>query len=228
MDFAAIFLTPLLAEFSGLYPGIQFELDLTPRQTDLITENVDVAIRIGEPSISNLIARKLTQFTGQLFASPQYIERAGKITHPDELATQQCIGFLRKSHWTLLKGKERVTVQCRGRFSLNNIGLMKHLALQHQGIIFVPAEAVKTELLAQTLAPLLTDWKGEETPVYALTETRLLPAKTLHFLKFLSEKFRDNDNIKLINNTVRRDNTLSQSLLQNDNNNGEPSRGDCT
>lgn len=190
VDFAAIFMAPLLAEFGKHYPGIHFEMDLTPRRADLISESIDVAIRIGEPSISNLIARKLTQFNGQLFASQVYLDGRKIPDHPDDLKDHQCIGFLKNTSWTLTKGEQRITVNCSGRFMLNNVGMMRHLALLHQGIIFVPPQAIMTDLLLGNLVPVLADWQGEATPVYALTETRLLPAKTQLFLDFLLEKLR--------------------------------------
>ena len=59
--FANIFLAPLIADFARSYPGIRFEFDLSPRSVDLVSEPVDVAIRMGEPPSSNLIARQLAR-----------------------------------------------------------------------------------------------------------------------------------------------------------------------
>ena len=65
VDFAMIYMAPLMVEFARRYPGITFDLDLTPRRVDLVTEPFDVAIRMGESANSNLIAR-LLEFIGQL------------------------------------------------------------------------------------------------------------------------------------------------------------------
>lgn len=51
VDFGTIFLTPILVEFAKLYPLINFEIDLTPRLVDLVDQNIDVAIRMGNPPI---------------------------------------------------------------------------------------------------------------------------------------------------------------------------------
>lgn len=51
VDFAVTYLAPLIAEFSQLYPGISFDIDLTPRRIDLVSERFDIAIRMGEPAI---------------------------------------------------------------------------------------------------------------------------------------------------------------------------------
>jgi DNA-binding transcriptional LysR family regulator len=49
VDFSVIYLSPMLAQFAALYPGIRLELDLTPSQADLVAGSVDLAIRMGLP-----------------------------------------------------------------------------------------------------------------------------------------------------------------------------------
>src|SRR6185369_1832103 len=47
-DFASVALPHMLADFVAAYPSIQLELDLSPRRVDLIGENFDLAVRMGE------------------------------------------------------------------------------------------------------------------------------------------------------------------------------------
>ena len=70
-DFASLVLGNLLAEFVTKYPAIALEVDLSPRRVDLIAENFDVALRMGElADDATLAARRLAVFSGSLFASP--------------------------------------------------------------------------------------------------------------------------------------------------------------
>lgn len=55
-------------------------------------------------------------------------------------------------------------------------------------MILLPEEVVAEDLAAGRLRRILPDWQAESTPVYALTETRLLPAKTQRFIEFLQER----------------------------------------
>ena len=68
VDFANIYLAPFIAEFARRYPGITFDFDLTPRRVDLVSEPFDVAIRMGKPPDSNLIARPLANLPCYLYA----------------------------------------------------------------------------------------------------------------------------------------------------------------
>jgi len=188
VDFATTYLAPLIAEFAGRYPGLTFDFDLTPRLVDLVAEPLDVAIRMGEPNDSNLIARLLAKLSVQAYASPRYVEVSGEPQHPSDLARHECLGFSKTGKWILHRGGEKVEVDVGGRFQVNSVGMFKRLATLDLGVVLLPAEIVADDLAAGRLRRVLSDWHGRPTPVYALTETRLLPAKTQRFVEFLQER----------------------------------------
>jgi DNA-binding transcriptional LysR family regulator len=188
VDFATIYLAPLIAEFARRYPGITFDFDLTPRRVDLVTEPFDVAIRMGELANSNLIARLLARLPVQVYASPRYLELSGEPAHPADLTRHECIGFPKAGKWTLHREAETVEVEVGGRFLVNSVGMFRRLATLDLGVILLPEEVVAEDLAAGRLRRILPAWRARSTPVYALTETRLLPAKTQRFIEFLQER----------------------------------------
>jgi DNA-binding transcriptional LysR family regulator len=194
VDFANIYLAPLIAEFARRYPGISFDFDLTPRLVDLVSEPFDVAIRMGKPPDSNLIARQLANLSGYLYASPRYLEQSGEPSHPTDLAHHECLGFRagKTNTWKLHKADEAVDVVVGGRFQLNSVGLIRRLASLDRGIAILPEEIVAEDVVQGHLRQVLPDWQGPATPVYAITETRLLPAKTQRFIEFLREHLGHN------------------------------------
>lgn len=188
VDFATIYMAPLLADFARRYPGITFDFDLTPRRVDLVTEPFDVAIRMGELTDSTLIARQLARLSVLVCASPRYLELSGEPTHPAELEQHECLGFPKADTWTLHRGVETVEVEVGGRFHVNSVGMFRRLATLDLGVALLPEEIAAEDLAAGRLRRILPDWEGRSTPVYALTETRLLPAKTQRFIEFLQER----------------------------------------
>ena len=188
VDFAVTYLTPLIAEFAGLYPGITFDFDLTPRRVDLVSEPFDVAIRMGESENSQLIARALASLTPCLYASPGYLERSGEPNKPADLDRHECLSILKAGSWTLRDGRRSVTVSVGGRFMLNSVGMSRRLATLDMGIVLMPEEVVADELASGKLRRIMPEWHGTPMPVYAMTETRLLPAKTQRFIEFLRER----------------------------------------
>ncbi|MDM0065286.1 LysR family transcriptional regulator [Variovorax sp. J31P207] len=188
VDFATTYMAPLIAEFARRYPGITFELDLTPRRVDLVTEPFDVAIRMGEQPSSTLIARQLARLTPYLYASPRYLKTAGEPTDPADLRQHECIGYPKSGPWVLHKEDATAEVEIGRRFTVNSVGMYRSFAVLGQGIALLAEGVVADDVAESRLLRVLPDWHGSPIPVYALTETRLLPAKTLRFIEFLQER----------------------------------------
>ncbi len=97
-----------------------------------------------------------------------------------------------KALWKLYQAEVKIEVKIGARFMLNNVGMTRQLALLGQGIIFTPLEVVQDDINKGLLTSILSEWQGDILPVYALTETRLLPAKVRVFIDFLKEKLNRN------------------------------------
>lgn len=190
VDFANVYLTELIAEFARTFPGIQFDFDLTPRRVDLVAEPYDVAVRMGELEDSTLIARPLAQLHPLLFASPRYLELNGVPNKPQDLADHECIFMPRANIWRLGNGKTMIETTVRGRFMLNSNSMIRRLAALDLGIALLPEQIAADQLASGQLVRILHEWQGTPIPVYAITETRLLPAKTQRFIEFLKARLR--------------------------------------
>ncbi|HHQ4757390.1 TPA: LysR substrate-binding domain-containing protein [Aeromonas hydrophila] len=189
VDLAVTYLAPLIVEFASRYPGITFDFDLTPRRVDLVSEPFDIAIRTGRPDNPQLIARLITEFPAFLYASPSYLERVGEPRSPADLEQHACLSILKVTSWALHSGKSTTNVSlCDSRFSVNSIGLLRQLATLGMGIILMPTQLVADDISSGKLRQILHQWQGDPVPVYAITETRLLPAKTQRFIDFLRER----------------------------------------
>lgn len=187
VDFAIIYMAPLLAGFARRYPGVTFDFDLTPRRVDLVAEPYDVAIRMGELPDSGLIARRIARLPVQAYASPGYLAQSGEPRHPAELAQHECLTLPKAGKWELHLGADTVEVAVGGRFAVNSVGMLRRLATLDFGVVLLPEAAAAADVAAGRLRRILPDWQARPTPVYALTETRLLPAKTQRFIEFLQE-----------------------------------------
>lgn len=189
VDFAIAFVAPHLPEFCRRYPLITFELDLTPRRVDLVSEPFDLAIRMGDLPDSNLITRKLAEIPRYLFASPHYLSTFGEPVEPEDLSRHQCLTFPRQGDkWLLRRGEEIRETHVASRIRLNNLGMMQRLAVVGLGIAMLAEEIAADDLAAGRLRRILPEWQATPIPVHAVTETRLLPAKTQRFIEYLSER----------------------------------------
>ena len=89
--------------------------------------------------------------------------------------------------WKLSRGEETVEIEIGGRFAVNNIGMVQRLAMLGVGIGAIDAMIARESVQSGHLQLALPEWSLPPVPIFALTATRLLPAKTYMFIDFLAE-----------------------------------------
>ncbi|MFT3849154.1 MAG: LysR family transcriptional regulator [Propionivibrio sp.] len=87
-------LMPVLPRFAEMYPQIELDLSLSGHNIDFVEEGYDLAIRLGVPRDSRLIAHKLEDASVGIFAAPEYLARRGVPQTIAELDAHDCIQFI--------------------------------------------------------------------------------------------------------------------------------------
>src|SRR5438105_20976 len=198
-DMATLVLTPLLAKFVLTYPAIALELDLSARFVDLIGENFDVAIRIGDlHDDASLAARRVAVFTVSLYAAPAYIARRGAPAEPEELMEHDALRVLARTGdalpWVLKRGAQRWQGIPPGRASANSTEVLMKMALSGAGITVVNDYFALPHLQRGELVQVLPDWHLPSVTAWAVFPgRRLMPARTRVFLDMLAAKFVDDE-----------------------------------
>jgi len=194
-DFATLVMGKVLTNFIAKFPAIALELDLSPRRVDLIGENFDVAIRMGDlPDDASLAARRLAVFSASLYASPAYLERRGVPSEPEALMEHDALRLLMRTGepmpWELHRGEQRWTGIPPGRATANSPELLMRLARAGAGITIVGDHFADPYLKSGELIEVLADWSLPATPAWAVFPgRRLMPARTRAFLDALEAEF---------------------------------------
>jgi DNA-binding transcriptional LysR family regulator len=84
-------LLPITVEFLSAYHDIALRLVLTDRVVNTITENIDVAIRIGILPDGSMIATRIGSVRCVACASPSYLAARGRPERPGDLCNHDCI-----------------------------------------------------------------------------------------------------------------------------------------
>jgi DNA-binding transcriptional LysR family regulator len=92
---AAYRLPPILKRLRKLAPGVDIEIVATNAESDLRRREADIAIRNYRPTQPNLVARKIRDIDGRIYAAPGYLEGIGNPATPEELSKAEFIGFNR-------------------------------------------------------------------------------------------------------------------------------------
>jgi DNA-binding transcriptional LysR family regulator len=137
--FSRLVLASALTGFLNRYPELTLDLVTRDHVGDLVADGVDIAVRFGEPTVTSLVARKLTETRILTVASPDYIARHGRPNHPSDLAAHDCIQF-RDPHtgqafaWEFRKGQKMLPVETSGRLFLSDVGTMHSACAAGAGI----------------------------------------------------------------------------------------------
>jgi DNA-binding transcriptional LysR family regulator len=86
-------LTPRLNDFIALYPDIRLQLLLEDEELDIAMRAADVAIRLRQPTQSELIQRKLFTVHFHLYGSADYLRRHGTPRRIEDLDRHDIIAF---------------------------------------------------------------------------------------------------------------------------------------
>lgn len=190
-DFANVLLVDLLGAFAALHPDVTLDIDLSPRRVDLIGENFDIALRIGDlPDDAGLAARRIGVFAAGLYAAPNYLHERGMPHHPDELLTHDALCLAGRDGdprpWQLIHGTESRELRPPARVTANSPEFLIRLARAGSGITAVPDQYAAPFVHRGELLRVLPDWCLPATTAWAVFPgRRLMPAKTRAFLDML-------------------------------------------
>lgn len=91
--FGQNYLQPVISRFMTQYPDIQIVHSLDDRKSDIISEQFDIAFRLGKLTESNLIAKKIADTHFILIASNAFIQRYGMPNTPQQLSELPAIVY---------------------------------------------------------------------------------------------------------------------------------------
>ena len=181
---------PLLTLFIEGNPDVTVRLDLSDRLVDLVDENVDCAIRIGDLADSSLISIRLGEMQRVLVASPGYIAKFGAPAAPSALVEHNCLSLRQQRGWTLrVEGEVRV-VKVSGSLECNDGAVLHDWALAGKGLAWRSLWEVGGDLKEGRLASVLDAWQAAPMGIYAVfPQRRYLPLRVRLFIDLLKETY---------------------------------------
>ncbi len=190
--FGQVHMLPLLISFRHQYPDVAIELSLDDRFADLVQEGYDVAIRFGELSDSQLVARHVGSSSRMCVATPAYLSKFSTPKTPADLKKHNCLTYTHifSSTWPFRDAKGDLSVKVKGDFRANSGLTLTEAALENIGIASVPALLVKEHVEKGALVSLLNDYAPEPIKISAVyPSSRLLSRKVKLFVDFMKQEF---------------------------------------
>ncbi len=186
-------------DFMRRYPGIRLQLTISNQQENLVEQQLDAAIRVGEIQDSNqLIARPIGHTRLTLAASASYLKSAPPIQHPRDLMEHSLIVANPIFPWQLTHqhNGETCTVQQHPYFQTTDIEVALNATMENFGVALLPDYYLAPETdPGMQMQRVLPDWQGQPRPVYLLYRDRhAMPARLRAFVDHVVEWESDTGN----------------------------------
>jgi DNA-binding transcriptional LysR family regulator len=189
-----LWIAPLLGEFRARYPEVRVEMHLSNEPEDLIGKELDVALRVGNLPDSSLVARRLSVFRTQVYASPGYLDRHGEPLHPDDLRHHRTLA-LRKwrqnDHyvWTLDDGERVIDYPVEPVLVANDPGALKAPLLCGEGLMLTSDVTMRAYAERGDVRRVLAGWTGPQLDFSAVfPRGQAQSPKVRAFVDFLVER----------------------------------------
>ncbi|MCB1395266.1 MAG: LysR family transcriptional regulator [Rhodobacter sp.] len=195
-DFGVSLLSPVLDEFLAEFPEISVNMVLKNRYVELISEGFDMAIRMGEMEDSSLRARKITETTQRLIASPRYFQQHGRPTRIDDLNEHRLLHYSNQASanvWRITAPSGEVRqVRGTGWLTVNDGQSLVNAAIKGLGIAYLPSFLYHDAMAQGLVQDVIPDLPQTTLGIYAVYPPgRFTQPKVRAFIDFLVDRFAD-------------------------------------
>lgn len=168
-DFPFDALSIAIATFRTEHPGIRFDVLVDDSVSDFVDDNLDMAIRGGNPGGDHLIVRRIATFGFARFASPAFGKSRVRRARPD---IPQLVFKPRTRQAAPPRSAALVAPQQDYAVATNSFALLKQLAISGAGAAVLPVHTCDAEVASGHLRALPFDGDDARVGLYLVYPSR--------------------------------------------------------
>lgn len=192
LDYGITAVVPAIGEFTRRYPLCKVDAVFSDQPLDLMSGHIELAIRVGWLTESNLQARQTDTFRQLLVAAPCWQPAMARTTQPQDISQLPFVAntALREpTHWRFALGEQQQDVSVTSTISLDSTLAVREAVRLGSGLSVLPDYAVAQDLKEGRLVRLLPQWELPSGGIHAVFPTaRFRPAKVRAFVDLLLER----------------------------------------
>jgi DNA-binding transcriptional LysR family regulator len=189
------YLKSSIARFRESYPDIRFQVKVCDHPAEQIAQGFDLAIDSGPIPPGNFIGRKIQEYRRVLCAASKLIERNFLPKTLKDLDRLPCLSnsLSHPNIWHFVdESGRRVSYTVNPIIEINSLSLLRELAIQGAGVIYIGEHIVRDDIAAKRLTRILpnyvgTDSKGENFTIRLIFPERQIPLRAKLFAQHLEE-----------------------------------------
>lgn len=191
-DYGTATVVPVITAFTARYPACRVELTLSDETLDLVSGNIDMAIRVGWLADSSLQARRIGSFRQLLVGSTAFVDRIAAATSPEDLAKLPFVANMALREpllWRFSRGDlDRQAVRMQASMAMDTTPAVLAAVRAGGGLSVLPDFLAVDDLTAGRLIHVLPAWQLPSGGIYTVyPAARFRPPKVTAFVGMLTE-----------------------------------------
>ena len=197
-DYGVGVVVPAIAAFIQRYPACKVDAILSDQTLDIMSGNIELAIRVGWLAETSVQARKIGSFRQLLVASATMKSQLARLARPEDIAKLPFVANTAlRDHlrWTFSLNKtKRQVVNVQASIFLDATLAVREAVCQGAGLSVLPDFAIADDLAAGRLIQVLPQWHLPSGGIHAVfPAARFRPAKVRAFVELLADREQQRD-----------------------------------
>ena len=183
---------PWLDDFMSQHPKLNLRVSISDSNIDFYRDSVDIALRYGSPTDTNLYGFKICNVPGLLCATPEYLKKHGTPGHPSELNKHN--GLFYQLHdvvhdvWQFSKEEQDFKIKMNSNRTANDADLVRRWCVSGHGLAVKSCLDMAEDLLADKLVNVMPEYQPRSSELWLVCPSRqsITPA-----MRLLRDLFRE-------------------------------------
>ncbi|MFC1233999.1 LysR family transcriptional regulator [Vibrio sp. F74] len=196
ISFGQEYLQPAITKFMLKYPEVKVTLELEDKKTDIISNQFDLAFRVGKLANSNLIAKKIASTNFALIASTSFLKKYGHPKTPEDLIALPAVVYSNgETTLDLIQmsdsphGSQLKNYKMKGNYKVSDARVLMSAVKDGLGYSMIDLFNLDRPLSESDLVPLLTDHtiSTMNTGIYAVYPHRKQTILVTEFIQSVQD-----------------------------------------
>ncbi|MEL0621583.1 LysR family transcriptional regulator [Marinomonas arenicola] len=180
---------PWIDDFMMQHPQVTLRAHISDSNIDFYRDALDMALRYGPPSDSNLYGFKICNVPRLLVASPKYIHQHALPSQPKDLLSHQGLFYqlqdILNDTWRFSDDERSYKVKPKAICAANDGDLVRRWCVAGKGVAIKSSLDIANDLLSGRLVPLMQDYKVPQGELWLICSSRQTITPTVRLLRDL-------------------------------------------
>lgn len=180
-------IAPWLDELMEEHPNLSLRMHLSDSNIDFYRDALDMAIRYGEPSDSNLYGFKICNVPRLLCASPEYLKLHPAPQHPNDVLQHHALfyqlGGILNDVWHFHGEQHTFKIKPTSIRAANDGDMVHRWCLAGKGLAMKSALDIADDLLTGRLQALLPDYPAATVELWLICPSRQIITPSVRLLR---------------------------------------------